>query len=313
VGRGEKGEKMGFFKSAMLRGHAAAISKNFGKLRSLYFDFIVREIKIKLGTDAAPDQMTLGGEADLALRAFQYWLYLPFSIAHPYVSEEHYREFSGHLLMELSGKSQKAVEAYFFDFEGQRNNYADLIAHVALPIARTITPLLEFEALAITGNILPFFAIESQIAIAEQFSDKETATQLESQKRIKYETWESGLTVTAPMFCFNCGCSFDPETRRCSLCGLLLTLVGPGCDTHLAPESGAVEARFERKKIEPTPAPAPRRIETASTDITAEMIEKGLYFRQNHFSSISNWEDRMFSEFGEKAVPLLGRIWNSTS
>jgi hypothetical protein len=74
-----------------------------------------------------------------------------------------------------------------------------------------------------------------------------------------------------------------------------------------------VEARFERKKIEPTPAPAPRRIETVSTDIPIEMIEKGVYLRRNQYRGISDWEERMFSEFGEKVVPLLGRIWNSTS
>jgi len=173
---------MRFFKSAMLLGHAATIARRFERLRHSYFDFIVREIKIKLGADAAPDQVTLGGEADLALSGFQYWLYLPFSVAHPYVPEKHYREFSGHLFMALSGKFQKEVEAYFFEFEGKRNNYADLIAHVALPVARTITPCLEFQALAITGNILPFFAIESQIAIAEQFGDNEIAIQLDRDR-----------------------------------------------------------------------------------------------------------------------------------
>jgi hypothetical protein len=71
--------------------------------------------------------------------------------------------------------------------------------------------------------------------------------------------------------------------------------------------------QFESQETELALAEAPRRVEAALTDIPAEMIEKGQYFRRNHFSGISNWEDRMFSEFGEKVVPLLREIWSRTS
>lgn len=79
------------------------------------------------------------------------------------------------------------------------------------------------------------------------------------------------------------------------------------------PESGWVKAQSRDRQPEPAQAPVPRGAEIVSDDIPAEMIEKGLYFRRNHFSSISNWEDRMFSEFGERVVPLLRQIWNRTS
>jgi hypothetical protein len=74
-----------------------------------------------------------------------------------------------------------------------------------------------------------------------------------------------------------------------------------------------VEAHSEDRRAEPAPALPPLKVEPASTDIPIEMIEKGVYLRRNQFRGISDWEERMFSEFGEKVVPLLGRIWNSTS
>ena len=42
------------------------------------------------------------------------------------------------------------------------------------------------------------------------------------------------------------------------------------------------------------------------------MIEKGLYYRRNHFKGVSNWEERMYAEFGETVVPFLNAIWTRT-
>jgi hypothetical protein len=78
-------------------------------------------------------------------------------------------------------------------------------------------------------------------------------------------------------------------------------------------ESGWVEAQSVSQETETAPPPPSRKVETASTGIPQEMIEKGLYFRRNLFSNISNWEDRMYSEFGEKVVPLLEKIWSRMS
>jgi hypothetical protein len=89
-----------------------------------------------------------------------------------------------------------------------------------------------------------------------------------------------------------------------------------------APESPAslplrepewVNELSQKQRPEPAQAPFPPKLKVVSDDVPTDMIEKGLYFRRNVFSSISNWEDRMVSEFGEKVVPFLGRIWNRTS
>jgi hypothetical protein len=80
-----------------------------------------------------------------------------------------------------------------------------------------------------------------------------------------------------------------------------------------AQRSAPAWAQSENRRTDPVPEPLPRKVEASSADIPAEMIEKGVYLRRNQFRGISDWEERMFSEFGEKVIPLLGRIWNSTS
>lgn len=304
---------MGFFKSFALRVHAEKLARGFGNVRSQYFDFIMREIQTKLGTEAAQDHVTLGGDADYALRGFQLWLYFFFSMVHPYVSENDREDLFRYVAAMLTGSSMNEVGAYYRKSVDLSNNYVDLVGAVAFPVAQGIMQDLDPSAAAITATLLPFLAINTQIVIAGEFRDKITADRLSSQMRIKYETMESGATVTAPMFCFNCGCSFDSETRCCLLCGVPLVLVGPGCDPQFAPESGNSEKESERQQTDPAPAPEPRKVEAASTDIPIEMIEKGTDFRHNHFKGISDWEDRMFAEFGEKVVPLLAMIWNRTS
>ena len=45
----------------------------------------------------------------------------------------------------------------------------------------------------------------------------------------------------------------------------------------------------------------------------AEMMDRGHYYRHNHFSGITDWEQRMVNEFGQRVVPFLGSIWDRTS
>lgn len=48
-------------------------------------------------------------------------------------------------------------------------------------------------------------------------------------------------------------------------------------------------------------------------EIPTEMMDRGRYYRHNHFRGITDWEQRMVNEFGQRVIPLLGTIWNRTS
>jgi hypothetical protein len=306
---------MGLFKSAILRTHAENISRGFGKVRSQHFDYIVRSVRNQLGPELVSSGIGLGGEADLALKGFQLWLYLAFSVMHPYVSGKQDSELSGNIVASLSGACRKQVESYFLKFNEYRNRYVDLVCQVAFPVAQTITPDLDPRSLTITAKLLPFLAINTQIVIADEFRDESTATRLDSQMKILYGRMErdEGETIFGPvMYCFNCGFSFKDESKCCALCGIPLMLVHPIANERSSPDSGTGQQTCQWN-ADSGPAPNLPKATPIPTDLPAEMIEKGIDFRRNHFRGISDWEERMFSEFGEKVVPLLGRIWNSTS
>jgi hypothetical protein len=50
-----------------------------------------------------------------------------------------------------------------------------------------------------------------------------------------------------------------------------------------------------------------------AVEIPPEMMDRGYYYRQNHFKGITDWERRMVNEFGQRVIPFLGSIWNRTS
>jgi hypothetical protein len=307
---------MGFFRSAILRTHAENISRGFGAVRNQHFDHTVRALRDQLGSELIPSGVEIGGEADLVLRGFQLWLYLAFSIVHPYVSGKQESELSGCIVASLSGAYRKQVEEYFLKFNEYRNNYVDLVCQVAFPVAQRIMPDLDPRTLIITAKLLPFLAINTQIVIAEEFRDKATADNLDSQMKIMHSAMElrEGEKLSgSAMHCFNCGCSFNDETKCCSLCGVPLIFLDPVNDPHPAAESGLAGARTAQWREGSTPVLDSRIAEAALAEIPAEMVEKGIHFRQNHFRGISDWEERMYSEFGDRVVPLLGEIWNRTS
>lgn len=50
-----------------------------------------------------------------------------------------------------------------------------------------------------------------------------------------------------------------------------------------------------------------------SQGISAVMIERGCYYKQNNFRSINDWEKRMVTEFGCRVVEFLPEIWNTVT
>jgi hypothetical protein len=307
---------MKFFKSVGLRAHAANLIKGFGSVRGQHFDFIVRQLQDQLKSDLIPSQLTPDCKADLALRGFQLWLYMAFSIMHPYVPDRDDSEFSSYVVTALSGEFKKEVEGYLIKFNEHRNNYPNLVCEVAFSLAMKIDSDIDPRGLAIIATLLPVLALNTQMVIADEFGDKTTGDILESQMKITREAMVNGKGLSlsgTDVFCFNCAFTNGHGARCCSLCGVPLIFVGPGCDPQFAQEGGPVQAQPEHGREETAPVSDPTQVETKSSEVPADMIEKGQYYRRYHFKGVSNWEERMYAEFGEAVVPLLKAIWNRAS
>jgi hypothetical protein len=307
---------MGLLRSAILRKHAERLSKGFDKIRHQHFGYLLRSVRSELGPEFVANGVELGGEAELALKGFQLWLYFAFSFMHPYVPGAQDSELSSQVAALLSGSNRKQVEEYLLKFNEYRNNYADLVCQVAFPIAQRITPDLDPRTLVIAAKLIPFLAINTQIVIADEFRDESTAIRLDSQMKLLYDRMarDEGEPVSGPaMYCFNCGSSFKDESSRCCvLCGVPLMHAHSIADDRPPTDQGTGQ-QINQLKADSAPVPNFPKTSPTPTDIPAAMVDKGIDFRRNRFKSISDWEERMYSEFGENVVPHLREIWNRTS
>lgn len=187
---------MGFFKTVTLRRHAERIAAGFSILRTQQFDSVLRGIQKRIEPQAVSGRETLGGDADSAFKAYQLLIFSTFSIEHPYVSAEDFREFAGRLSIAVYGTDQQQVEAYLLKFgEYQRkflrestderkiteDAYAELLTGIAIPIADYIVPESNAIAWTITAMLMPLFTINTQMVIADEFRDGKTLKTLQLQ------------------------------------------------------------------------------------------------------------------------------------
>lgn len=187
---------MGFFKTLTLRRHAEHIAAGFSSLRNQQFESVRRSIDRRVEPGAVSGPKTLGGDADLALKAYQLLIFTTFLMEHPYVVESDFREFAGHLNHAVSGVDQKQVEAYFLEFGehqkqimgevrvGTKNTeeaYAEQVTRICTPIADYIVPESNPLAWTIAARLMPVFTINTQMAIADEFHDRSTLNTLQLQ------------------------------------------------------------------------------------------------------------------------------------
>ena len=187
---------MGLFKTLTLRRHAEHIAAGFSILRNQQFESVRRSIDRRVEREVVSGPKTLGGDADLALKAYQLLIFTTFSMEHPYVAESDFREFAGHLNIAVSGADQKQVEAYFLEFGeyqkqlmreigvGTKNTeeaYAEEVTRIATPIADYIVPESNHLAWTIAARLMPVFTINTQMVIADEFHDESTLNTLRLQ------------------------------------------------------------------------------------------------------------------------------------
>jgi hypothetical protein len=309
---------MGIFGTSKLNARAQRLAQRFALARNENFDFIVNQLRKHFVQTTDARELTAGSEPDQFMRGFQLWLHVAFSVVHPYVEREHFQEFSGCMNQATSGSFQSGVSEYFLRVNSKRNNIDEAFVEIGFCICEYIAANSDPRTLAFVGTLIPFLAINTQIEIAGEFRDLETATRLRNQGRLVWDGLNGqGLSARAghSLTCMNCALAHAKGYRLCTLCGIpLIELVLDEAiktrdDDVLRASSIPRDKPCEKSKNASLPLKVPAQIPV----MTEEMVAKGTDFRQGRFKGISNWEERMYSEFGEQVLPHLAAIWNRVS
>jgi hypothetical protein len=77
--------------------------------------------------------------------------------------------------------------------------------------------------------------------------------------------------------------------------------------------SGSSGRQAQPQTLGVNTAPNSEKVRAAAQEIQVEMLDRGHYYRHNHFRGITDWEQRMVNEFGHRVVPLLRSIWDRMS
>jgi hypothetical protein len=309
---------MGIFGTFKLRSRAQRLAQRFARARDENFHFIVSQLKKHFVQNIDARELTASSEPDQFMRGFQLWLHVAFSAVHPYVEREQFQEFAGHLNEATSGSFQSGVEEYFLRVNSKRNNIDEAFVEIGFCICEYIEANSDVRTLAFVGTLIPFLAINTQIEIAREFGDLDTATRLGNQGRLVWDGLNGkGISPRAGhnLTCVNCALAHAKGERLCGLCGIPLVELVP--DEVIRPQGDDVP-RAQAIKRDPPPktsntASVPPKIATQIPPMSDEMIAKGRDFRQDRFKGISNWEERMYREFGEKVLPHLATIWGRVS
>src|SRR5215469_7378491 len=137
---------MGFFRNMSLLRHAQKIAAGFSLLRSQQFDSVLRAIekRVTIWPGTVIERRTLGGDADLTLKAFQLVVATTFHVEHTYVPDADFQRFSGLLTMAVSGTDTDRVLQIYEELgerqrkvlrEGTDEAIAELFTQVSIPIA----------------------------------------------------------------------------------------------------------------------------------------------------------------------------------
>lgn len=314
----ERSDSMGLFDSLRLTYGAGRLAQNFTRIRRDHLSHIASEILHRFPIALAQREVSSDSAPDLYLRGLQLWSFTCLLAVHRYVDDARSQEFAGHLVNAIAGGFEPTViNNYLKTIHAQRKNFALLVAEVAACISKFLQIEDDPRPMTFVALLLPFLVIDTQASIAEHFGDSATAGAL----RIRAEALLAGINgggVPVPMecalICPSCALGHMSGPRVCTLCGVPLR----GRDCEPAVEEGMsdisnAEGTSKHGAAEAVFAP-PETPPTARTlVISAEMIERGKYFRENRFKGIRNWEERMYSEFGEKVVPHFKEIWNRTT
>ena len=173
---------MGFFRGIKLDVHAKALSTSFAKLREEQFSCILHNVEHALQLRVAADRRVLSGDADSTLKAFQYWTLMIETRLYRYVQEGELDKFSGMAMKHGWTGEREIVSRRIADINSHRDNPAEQIVHVAIPIADYLfMERRDPRVWAIMGQTLVPFHLQTQTVIANEFGDQQRVHELQLQ------------------------------------------------------------------------------------------------------------------------------------
>lgn len=182
---------MGFFRDISLDVHAHALATLFAKLREEQFSCILHNVEHVVGEHVISERRTLKGEADICLKTFQHWILIVFVSQHSYVPKPDFDKFNGMVMKHCWNGGHNVLGALFKEIDQHRDNPAEQIVHVAIPIANyMLEGRNDPRVWAVIGQTLAAFSLQTQIVIADEFGDKHTAQQLQMQLETLYSLSE---------------------------------------------------------------------------------------------------------------------------
>jgi len=165
---------------------ATNISEGLKSVRNNYFDYCVKIIQEnKDPTDnSSPDVAVcnniLGGEAELAIKAYQLYLVSGFLAQHSYIPLEKGKDFADILYNKVCGEQLKICIDYVMRYAEAENDGASQLFRFTHDVAKYITgkkTALE-ESMSI-ANLFPIFTLNNHTVVASCFGDNKTLSQLE--------------------------------------------------------------------------------------------------------------------------------------
>ncbi len=186
-----KGDTMGFFRSANFIVHARSIAEKFKQIREDQFSSAVYNAEHALKKAVPRERRVLGGEADIAMKGYQFWITLGILNANTYVAKQHAKEFIGHLIVAGWRDEHEAVDHFCLELQQHRDNPAEQMVNVAFPIADYICDCHDPFVATDIARFLPVFAIRTELAVSSEFGDKRAVELLEEQLNEIRKCWKS--------------------------------------------------------------------------------------------------------------------------
>jgi len=180
--RGMSQSQMRFVESFRLRYHAHKVAVDLAKVRARQFKCVLRDIDANLDPLIVLGGRVLGGDADIALKGFQWWILAEFLARYPPVHRDANREVTSWLMAAASGlQDHPQVRKFYKEFCKYRDSAAGQVACVSVPVANYIVPEGNPDAWSIVTVLMPFFVLNTQMVVVKQFGDWTTFDALQRE------------------------------------------------------------------------------------------------------------------------------------
>ena len=172
--------KVGFFKMVGATVRANSLAARLAAVRKDHFDTTALNVELALGQILKPESRVLSGRAETALMGFQLLNFIRFMRVKSYISgAEDQQVFCGLLIQAAWMPHRAAVDEFCRDLSKCEYDFAEEAARVAVPVSISLFGEPNPVACRVIGTLLPALGMGTQLAVANEFGDKQALRKLE--------------------------------------------------------------------------------------------------------------------------------------